>query len=97
MSGTRERSPENRSLAEPDDTRSTSIAVSATGAPGIFLFLQRELVDVDITDPEALGASGQVLDVAVVDLVGLDGDRLLAVLLQRLRPQIQRAGVVRLQ
>src|SRR6185437_5828698 len=35
------------------------------------LLFQRELVDVGIAVPEQLGAAGQVLDVALIDFLGL--------------------------
>jgi hypothetical protein len=38
------------------------------------LLLQSELVDVDVAGAECVGAAGQVLHVALVDLFGLDLD-----------------------
>src|ERR1700683_3310767 len=61
------------------------------------LFLQRELVDVDVADPECISASGQIVHVAVVNLFGLDLDGFALVRLQRLGPAVKGPGVVRLQ
>ena len=58
---------------------------------------QRELVDVDVAVAEPVGAAGEVVHVAVVDLFGLDRDRLVLVGLQRGGPSVQRPRVVRLQ
>jgi hypothetical protein len=42
------------------------------------LVRERELVHVDMSDPEHSGAVGQVLHIALIDFFGLDCDRLFA-------------------
>src|ERR1700752_4662779 len=61
------------------------------------LLLKRELIDVDVTDSEALGATSEVVHVAAVNLLRLHGDGLVLVRLQRLRPAVERPGIVQLQ
>src|SRR5574337_1008411 len=61
------------------------------------LFDQRELVDVDVADPEPVSATGQVALVALVDLFGLDVDGLVFVSRQRGGPVVEGLDVVWLQ
>ena len=60
-------------------------------------FIQGELVDVDVADPKCVCAAGQVLDVPLVDLFGLNRDGLVLVRLEGLRPQVEGPRVVLLQ
>src|SRR6202012_5846916 len=59
--------------------------------------LQRELIGVDVSDAERLGAAGQVFHVSLVDFLGLQGDGLILMGLQRVGPDVERLRVVRLQ
>ena len=56
------------------------------------LLRQRELTHIDQAAAEQARAADQVLHVAVVDLLGLDGDGFVLVRLQRRRPVVERPG-----
>ena len=53
---------------------------------GLSVFGESELTDVGIAISEQVGATGEVFEVAVVDLLGLDGQGLVSPRLQRGRP-----------
>ena len=54
--------------------------------PALIQLLQGELVDVDVADPEHLGAAGHVLHIALVHLFGLNLDGLALMCRQGLCP-----------
>ena len=56
---------------------------------------ERELADVGVAVAEQVGAAGQVLHVALVDLFGLDRDGLVLARLERRGPDVQRLRVMR--
>src|ERR1700741_4746622 len=74
-------SAETRSSAEPGHNRSA-------------VFDQSELAHVGVAVAEQVGAAGEVLHVAHVDLFGLNRNGLLPVALQRRCPGVQRSGVM---
>src|ERR1700751_2769606 len=84
--------------AEIISKRSSDVALCARCRwPAQSLFLQGELVDIDVAHPEHLGAAGQVPHVALVDLFGLNLDGLILVRLKGLGPQVKGPGVMVLQ
>src|SRR5690348_5365627 len=58
---------------------------------------QGELCDVGVALAEQVRATGQVFHVPVVDLLGLNGDGLVAARLERSRPGVEGASVVQPQ
>src|SRR6476661_5101012 len=66
-------------------------------AKGLPLLLQGELSDIEVPAAEQVRAPGEVLHVAVVDLLRLDRDGGVSMRLQRGGPVVERLRVVRLQ
>src|ERR1700752_380028 len=82
--------------------RMFSVAVtvlSAMSGPPVLhlLLLKSELVDVAVAVAEELGAAGEIPDVPVVHLLGLNRYRFVPAGLEGLRPDPQRSRVMRLQ
>src|SRR5215217_2115636 len=75
----------------------STLAFRGSATPIRRLLRQGELVDVDVALPEHVRASGQVLEVALVDLFGLHSDSLVPSRIQRLRPSVQCPCIVQLQ
>jgi hypothetical protein len=86
----------NRTIVpEPDVTSSTVLTLGSCGYPAVLLALfAGELADVDVALAEHFRAAGQVPCVPVVDLFGLDRNRLILAGLQGLGPVVERPRVV---
>src|SRR6188472_3255458 len=77
--------------------RSAERFLRCPSAYELLLLFHRELIDVDITDPETVGGAPQELHVPLIDLFGLYSNGLVLAGLQHVRPHVQSLGEVRLQ